>query len=150
MNGARVAFAPSCARHQPRASTGTVCDRAMIKNAKVITMVPPTIHGRRRPQREVVRSDRRPNSTLPMTANSAPKPATMPSADVFWSSGTIDWTFTPMPIVAGPSRAMKNTSWATTRPTMYFRLTGSVGSVNQWWSCPSRATSASWVGGSSP
>ncbi len=46
-------------------------------------MVPPTIQGRRRPKREVVRSDNRPNSTLPMTAKRAPKPATMPSADVF-------------------------------------------------------------------
>ena len=48
-----------------------------------MTTVPPTIHGRRRPQREVVRSENRPNSTLPITANSAPKPATVPSAEVF-------------------------------------------------------------------
>jgi len=46
----------------------------MIKKARVITNVPATIHGRRRPQREVVRSDRRPNRTLPITAARAPNP----------------------------------------------------------------------------
>ena len=83
MNGASVAFAPSCARHQPAARSGTFGARAITKNATVITTVPATIQGRRRPQREVVRSDSRPNKTLPITANNAPKPATMPSADVF-------------------------------------------------------------------
>ena len=84
----------------------------MIKNAMVITMVPPTIQGRRRPHRDVVRSDSRPNSTLPITANSAPKPATIPSAEVFCASGTIDWTLTPIPMIAGPSSAMNARGWA--------------------------------------
>ena len=109
----------------------------MIAKAIVITMVPPTIHGRRRPKREVVRSDNRPNSTLPMTANSAPTLNTRPVADVFCSSGTIVWTFTAMPMIAGPSSATKKTNWAKTRTPTYFGPTSLVGSVNQWCSCGS-------------
>src|SRR4051794_31207527 len=152
MNGASVALAPSCARHQPAVTTGTVWPRAITRKARVMTTVPPTIHGRRRPKREVVRSENRPNRTLPMTANSAPKPATVPRAEVFWSSGTICWTFTPMPMIAGPSSAMKKISWAKTRPATYFQETGFVGSANQWCSrgfTTSRAMAALSVGGRS-
>src|SRR3954451_25198498 len=74
MNGASVAFAPSWARHQPAARIGTVGARAITKNATVITTLTGAIHGRRRPQRDVVLSDNRPNKTSPMTANNAPKP----------------------------------------------------------------------------
>ena len=42
-------------------------------------------------------------------AKSAPEAATMPSAEVSWSSGTIRWTFTPTPMIAGPSSATKKT-----------------------------------------
>ncbi len=131
-NGPNVAFAPSWARHHPAVTTATVDPRAMIRNAIVMTIVPPTIHGRRRPHREVVRSESRPNRTFPITAKSAPNPATIPSAEVFWSSGTICWTLIPIPMIAGPSRATKNTNWANTIPDTNFSPTGSVGSENQW------------------
>src|SRR4051794_35721328 len=153
MNGARVAFAPSCARHQPAVTIGTLWPRAITANAAVMTTVPATIHGRRRPHREVVRSDSRPNSTLPITANSAPNPATVASAGAFSGPGTMDWTFTPIPMIAGPSSATKNTNWAITRAQTNFGPTSLVGSLNQWCSCgstTSRAIAASSVGGRSP
>ena len=50
----------------------------------VITTVPARIQGRRRPNREVVRSESWPNSTLPITANRAPKPAITPTAEVLF------------------------------------------------------------------
>ena len=37
-----------------------------------------------------------------------------------------------MPMIAGPSRATKNTNWANTIPDTNFGPTASVGSVNQW------------------
>ncbi len=130
-NGPNAAFAPSWARHHPTVTTATLSPSAMIRNARVMTTVPPTIHGRRRPHRDVVRSENLPNSTLPTVANSAPNPATMPSAEVFWSSGTICWIFTPIPMIAGPSSATKKTNWAKTMPEMNFGPTGFVGSSNQ-------------------
>src|SRR3954447_5119261 len=152
MNGARVAFAPSWARHQPTVTTATLVPVAITTKAIVITTVPATIQGRRRPQRAVVRSDRRPNSTLPITANSAPNPATVASAGAFSASGTIDWTFTPIPMIAGPSSATKNTNCATTNAVTNLGPTSFVGSLNQWCSCgfnTSSATAASGVGGRS-
>ena len=153
MNGARVALAPSCARHQPAVMTGTLCPRAITTKARVITTVPATIQGRRRPNREVVRSESRPNSTLPMTANRAPKPAMIPMAEVCSARGTTACTFSPIPMIAGPSRAMKKTSCAKIRPKTYLLLTFSVGSANQWCSCGllrSTAPSASRSDGSLP
>src|SRR4051812_38059142 len=153
MNGARVAFAPSCARHHPTVTTGTVVAVAITTNAIVITTVPETIHGRRRPHRAVVRSDSRPNKTLPITANNAPNPATVASAGAFSASGTIDWTFTPIPMIAGPRSATKKTNWAKTRVQTYLGPTSLVGAWNQWCSCgsfTSSAAAAPSVGGRSP
>lgn len=54
MNGASAALAPNWARNQPNVNMGTLGASAMIANARVIATVPPTIHGRRRPNRDVV------------------------------------------------------------------------------------------------
>src|SRR3954452_18695481 len=126
MNGASVAFAPSCARHQPAVTIATLVPRAITTKARVITTVPETIHGRRLPHRAVVRSDNRPNKTLPITANNAPKPATVASAGAFSASETIDWTFTPIPMIAGPRSATKKTNWANTNADTNFGPTSFV------------------------
>ncbi len=141
MNGARVALAPSCARNQPAERTATVVAPAMMTNAPIMTMQPPMSHGRRRPQREVVRSEKRPNTTLPTNAAMAPMLETMPRAEVFSASGTIWATLTAIAMTAGPRRATKKTNWARTSRVTKRGPTGFVGGANQWCSLlPSPAT----------
>jgi hypothetical protein len=89
----------------------------MITKANVMITVPSTIQIRRRPHLEVVRSDRRPNTTFATVANSAPTPPRIAAAPIAPSSGSAPAStrlviFSPIPTIAGPSRATKNTNWA--------------------------------------
>lgn len=77
---ASIAFRPACARHQPRATPATVCWVAVTISPAAPASAPPRIHGRRRPNRLVVRSDQAPASGLTSTATSAPRPVTSESA----------------------------------------------------------------------
>lgn len=122
MNGASVMFAPSCASAQPIVATSRLGARAMMRNATVMMTVPRTTQMRRRPHLLVVRSDTRPNTTFAIVANSAPTPPRIAAAPVAPFSGitpaaTSDWILMPIPTMAGPNRAMKNTSCAMSSQT---------------------------------
>ncbi len=89
----------------------------MIAKAAVIRTVPSTIQMRRRPHFDVVRSETRPNTPLASVAKMAPTPPRTPAAPVaplasMTPACTSDWILMPIPTMAGPSRAMKKTSWA--------------------------------------
>jgi hypothetical protein len=109
----------------------------MITNAMVMMIVPSTIQMRRRPHLEVVRSDRRPNTTFATVANSAPTPPRIAAAPMAPLTGnapmfTRSVILSPIPTIAGPSRATKKTNWAMRSQATYLLGAGSVGSLNQW------------------
>ncbi len=85
---ASVALMPSCASAQPAVSVGMLVPSATISRPAEPTSMPPSSHGRRRPSREVVRSDIAPKNGLPISARTAPTESTVPrAADL--SSGAI-------------------------------------------------------------
>jgi len=146
MKGANAALAPSWAMNQPRASTGTDCACEMSSSAAAITRTPPIIHGRRRPKREVVRSESRPKRALPAKAAMAPTPSTRPRAlvrSVGLASRVL--TLRAMLTITGPSRATKRPNCAKPMAKTKAGDLGSVGLSPQR-SRRGRAGSAVWVG----
>ena len=120
-------MAASWAQNQATIRVGTLSATAITNRHRARTTEPPTIHGRRRPQREVVRSDSRPNSGLPIRAAIAPIPRIRPCAVVARSAPTIVVTLIAMLTVTGPSRAMNSASCAKPKPNANFAPTGSLG-----------------------
>ena len=64
--------------------------------------VPHTTHGRRRPNRPVVRSDRAPATGLEIIATAAPIPVTQPSTATLWLAPAIAWTWLGSRTEIGP------------------------------------------------
>src|SRR5204863_9268805 len=75
-SAARTALKRSWAMHHPTRTTGTLGARATTRIPREPPSRPRTIHGRRLPQREVVRSLILPKNGFPTIVNRAPVPAT--------------------------------------------------------------------------
>jgi hypothetical protein len=69
-----------------------VCCPASRTSAAAPASAPPTVHGCRRPNRPVVRSDSAPATGLATSATAAPIPVTQPSAAILPEAPAIDWT----------------------------------------------------------
>lgn len=128
-------LAPSCAIAQPTVAMRRLVPVAMKTKPIVMMIVPSTIQIRRRPHRLVVRSETRPKMTLASVAKRAPTPpriawAEFRPAPVF-STAPMCWRsriFSPIPTIAGPSRATKKMNWATISQKTKLFFAGSVGS----------------------
>ncbi len=77
----------------------------MIANPVVPPVMPTTIHGRRLPKREVVRSDSRPQKALPINAHTAPTRVTCERSPLTRAAGTSAPMRSVSPSITGVSRA---------------------------------------------
>ena len=77
--------------HQPRTITGISGAAARITSPPAPTTAPATVHGWRRPRRDVVRSDSAPTTGLASSEAIAPAPMTTDSSTAL-SAGCSDWT----------------------------------------------------------
>lgn len=76
MTAAQDAFRVSCTRHQPATVVHSPFAPASSSNDTAPPADPATIHGVRRPHRDVVRSDSAPNSGVANRETTAPAPVT--------------------------------------------------------------------------
>ena len=72
-------FSPAWATHQAMTTPRIVCWPDSRASPAAPAIAPPAIHGRRRPNREPVASDRAPAAGPVTSATAAPIPVTMPS-----------------------------------------------------------------------
>ena len=87
-----IAFRPTWARLQAMMTPAMVCWPASRTSAAAPASAPPTVHGCRRPNRPVVRSDSAPATGLATSAAAAPTPVTQPSAAILPAGPAIAWT----------------------------------------------------------
>jgi hypothetical protein len=104
MIAASTALNASCARHQPISTMVTVVAVAIISSAMAPQITPPISQGLRMPNRDVVRSLKRPNNGLPSSAKNAPKPNTSDRLDAALSGASCR-TFKAMVTSTGVSNA---------------------------------------------
>jgi len=97
-----IAFSPAWARHQPAMTPAIVCWPASRHSAAAPASAPPTIHGRRRPNRLVVRSDSAPATGLATIATAAPMPVTHPRTTTLCAGPAIACTWLGSRTEIGP------------------------------------------------
>ncbi len=91
---------------------------------------PPSIHGRRRPNRDVVRSDSAPASGLPMTEPITPTPVTMASAVSLPPDPAICSDMRGSRFCSGAKKATMMPRLASARPDRNSPRTAAVGSAS--------------------
>ena len=79
-----------------------VCWPASSASAAAPASAPHTVHGCRRPNRLVVRSDSAPATGLEIIATAAPMPVTQPSTATLWAGPAIACTWLGSSTVMGP------------------------------------------------
>ncbi len=107
------ACTPSCVIAQPRTTTPIDGAAAITQSPIAAATTPPSIHGRRMPNRERVRSDSRPKNGLATMPNTAPTAATRLS-DVLAPCGSSSRTRSASVIAAGVRIAVHAQRLATT------------------------------------
>ena len=79
-----------------------VCWPASRASAAAPASAPHTVHGCRRPNRPVVRSDSAPATGLAIMATAAPMPVTQPSTTTLCADPAIAWTWLGSSTSSGP------------------------------------------------
>ena len=138
---AKAALAASWPTNHAIIRIGTLSETAMTNRQSARPTPPPTSHGRRRPHRDVVRSDNRPNTGFPIRAASAPTPRIRPAAVGASAGPTTAVTLIAMLTITGPSSAMNSASWAKANATTNPGRTFAVGGGMSW-----PGTERSWPG----
>src|SRR4051812_668080 len=127
---ARGALVARWAPNQATIRVGTLLASATASRQTARPTLPAIIHGRRRPHRPVVRSDRRPKIGLPISAAIAPMPRMMPWVVGARSAPTTDVTLIAMLTVIGPSTATNSASWANANEAISLGLAGGISGVS--------------------
>ena len=118
------ALNPTWATHHPSRTNGIVGAQATTRTPRDPPTRPVTIHGRRIPNRDVVRSLSLPQNGLASMATAAPTPAT--SARLFgaWSSPTSEFTFNAKLTSSGARNNRHVLMYASVYSTMNLHRTG--------------------------
>src|SRR5215472_3306180 len=105
------------------------CWPARKASAAAPASAPHTIHGRRRPNRLVVRSDRAPATGLATSATAAPRPVTKPSTATLCVEPAIAWTWLGSSTESAPMYPSASPRLASPRRAAHHRPARCVGSA---------------------
>ena len=109
LRAAKVALRKAWTRHHPTTIPATPRALASTMSPTAPRARPPAIHGRRRPKRLVVRSDKAPKTGLPSVETRAPRPVTRESVASLWPGATWE-ACRPSSTWIGPNQAEKSPS----------------------------------------